>query len=810
MFPYRAMNRLLPSILLIVAAVIPSVGQVNTRIASVDPSEAPGKTPLTLTATLQQVEGVDHVLLFYRPFGETEYRQADMDLTGNTASATLPAGVVLPPFLEYYVVLALHDGSLETYPLGESANPLAASPERTMRVTVVDEEAEDMQVVSLSPDRFGVLDPADVVVSISLLRADTTVARRATEILLDGADVTVGCVFSDDLIILVPENLSFVLAPGQHRVTVRLFDRDGTLAHVASLPFTVTGESGGVFMPRHERDFSYGVNLDAESRREEVQQTGTWYNRVRIKAEAKTGEWKAESNVFVTSDEKSNRQPQNRYFAGVSSSWLHAGYGDSYPSFPDIILSGKRVRGVNAGLDLGDFRIDLTAGSTVRAVEGTLVNTFSADSFAVQYARDPGAPYGRIDSATWGKFAYGTYARKIFAIRPSFGSGKIWQFGLTFLHGIDETTSILYGIRPQENAVLGADFKLRLDDGRIAFNSQGGFSAYNSDISSGSFTDAYIDTVYKNDAETVKRARDVLQHVITVNDNLRPLSLKKFSTLAYDASLALQYFDNSLKGGYVFRGSDYATFGQSYLRKDIQGFNLLDRIRLLSNQTILTVGYEQLHDNTDNAKAATTVTRNVNAAFSYYGAGTFPRVTVGYARLANNNGLSSTGGDSLSMVDDMTNRYYLQSSYDFVAGASHTAKLSISTSDLADHSPRRFDVKNLTVAFGLSSKFTVPLETSADVAINTNDLPTGTTAGGRRRLDYTTVDFNCTYAFLADALSVNAGYSPTFGDFRRTVSNMSVTWAFRQGMKVLLQFTNYGNVGTPDDNFVSLRYQCDI
>ena len=177
MFPYRAMNRLLPSILLIVAAVIPSVGQVNTRIASVDPSEAPGKTPLTLTATLQQVEGVDHVLLFYRPFGETEYRQADMDLTGNTASATLPAGVVLPPFLEYYVVLALHDGSLETYPLGESANPLAASPERTMRVTVVDEEAEDMQVVFLSPDRFGVLDPADVVVSISLLRADTTVAR---------------------------------------------------------------------------------------------------------------------------------------------------------------------------------------------------------------------------------------------------------------------------------------------------------------------------------------------------------------------------------------------------------------------------------------------------------------------------------------------------------------------------------------------------------------------------------------------------------------------------------------------------------
>ncbi len=114
------------------------------------------------------------------------------------------------------------------------------------------------------------------------------------------------------------------------------------------------------------------------------------------------------------------------------------------------------------------------------------------------------------------------------------------------------------------------------------------------------------------------------------------------------------------------------------------------------------------------------------------------------------------------------------------------------------------------MAFGLSSKFTVPLETSADVAINTNDLPTGTTAGGRRRLDYTTVDFNCTYAFLADALSVNAGYSPTFGDFRRTVSNMSVTWAFRQGMKILLQFTNYGNVGTPDDNFVSLRYQCDI
>ncbi len=81
--------------------------------------------------------------------------------------------------------------------------------------------------------------------------------------------------------------------------------------------------------------------------------------------------------------------------------------------------------------------------------------------------------------------------------------------------------------------------------------------------------------------------------------------------------LRLNYFDNVLKLSYIFRGNDYMSFGQTYLRKDIRGFNIMDRVRLFENRIFATLGYERLHDNTDSTKVATTNFTNYNLAVSY-------------------------------------------------------------------------------------------------------------------------------------------------------------------------------------------------
>ncbi len=188
---------------------------------------------------------------------------------------------------------------------------------------------------------------------------------------------------------------------------------------------------------------------------------------------------------------------------------------------------------------------------------------------------------------------------------------------------------------------------VRFDRSRIEITGQAAFSAYNSDISSGTFTDAYIDTVFQN-PQGIKEARDRLKEYITVNDNFRPLSVETLATLAYEATLGLHYFDNDFTFTYLSRGSDYVSFGQSFLQTDLRGFKLVDRARLIDNQLFLTLGYERLEDNLNGTKPATTVFSNMNIAATYFPRRDIPTVTVGFSRFSNDNGLAVTGRDSLT------------------------------------------------------------------------------------------------------------------------------------------------------------------
>jgi len=813
--PYRLRQRsraLLCAALVSFAGLIvgPARGQVTSNIASVEPGEATADAPLTMRLELLQGESIDRVYLLYRPYGEGQYQSLEMNLVGNAASVTLPPSVMRPPFLEYYIILADRQGNLATHPVSTGIDPFSVPPPRILALPIRAASEEGIQVLFLSPDPTEVLEPEDVVIAVSLLRADTFIVRRATQVVLDGTDVTSRAVFSDDLIIIVPENLGVRLSPGEHQVGVRIFGRDGNLRQARIHRFTVKGDVGYRYTEPIKPEFAYRASIYAESRREMVASGTTWYNRGGYQFTGSKGEWRLNSNAFLTSDEKSTRQPQNRFFVGVEAPWISAGLGDSHPSFPALILSGKRVRGLSAALRLGIFNLDLALGQTVRAIDGALLKSFPKDSLGAEQARDRAAAYGEIDKTTWGKFSYGTYERQLFAVRPSFGSGDTWQLGFTWLTSKDDANSIQYGLRPKENIVLGTDFVTRLDRNRIELYGQAAFSAYNSDISSGTFTDAYIDTVYPDNAADIKRVRDILDRFITVNDNLRPLSLKTLSTLAYEFGTVLNYFNNNLRVTYLYTGLEYTSFGQTFIRKDVQGLRLLDRLRLLDNALLLTLGFEQLQDNTSNTKVATTVFRTVNIAVSYYARSHLPSVTLGFTNFVNDNELAPSGLDSLLAVDDVTNRFFLQSSYNFIYRGQHTAMLSLTTSQRDDRSVRATDVSNTTATVGLTSRYAIPLQTTVELGFNFNSFPPATRGSERRSLDYTSVALTGKYAVLANTLSVMATVAPTFGELKRTVVDLRAEWYANPTMSFTLQFSYFSNAGFANDSYMSLRYRYDI
>jgi hypothetical protein len=779
--------------------------QIPTKVASVTPSSASQKTPLTIHVALQQGETIEKVFLAYRAFGSGDYDRLEMDLVGNTASATIPAQEVLPPFVEYYLVLLNRNGLLESYPLSEGLDPFEIPPGKTLQIRVSGEAEADAQIVFLSPDPWARIAADDLLISVSLLRADTVVVKRATQILLDGVDISEGAMISDDILVVAPENSGITLHPGTHRLTVRLFNRDGGHHHSASITFTISGS--GVSLVEPTDQWRYNTSIQIESRHEDIGSVGMWYNRGNIMVSGFTGMWRINGSTFLTSDERPDRQAQNRYFVGVESPLFRVGFGDAYPSFPNLVLSGKRVRGLVSALRLDWFNLDLALGKTTRSIEGSLIQVIGMDSLAQEQQRDPNSAYAPINDSTWGKYTYGTFSRDLFAIRPSFGSGEYWQFGLTWLKSKDETGSIKYGTRPQENFVLGTDFVARFDEKRLELSGQGAFSAFNSDISSGNFTDAHIDSVYENEAAKIKHARDILENVITVNDNLRPLRLGTLATAAFDVALSLNYFDNTLKLIYLFRGSDYNSFGQTFLRKDIRGINITDRVRLVQNRVLATAGVEFLKDNTAKSKIATTSFANLNFAVSYFPGVEYPNTTVGFTHYTSKNYLDR---DSPYAIDDATNRFFVQSTYDFGLSGRHTASFNLSTSNRDDNSLRQYNVDNVTLAFGLNTKYSVPLQTNIDISINTNSLPKLATQDSSGRFDYTTFSLNARYALIQDILSIMVSSAPSFGDLTRTAWDANVEWIATQEMRVELQFSLYNNRGFSNDTIWSLRYWYDI
>src|SRR5260221_9588173 len=87
---------LLVAILALFLAV--SVAQISDKIARVNVEQYRAGEPLPIQVELVNSAAIDRVDLAYRSFGESEYRHLDIQMQGNTASASIPPNDLAPPF----------------------------------------------------------------------------------------------------------------------------------------------------------------------------------------------------------------------------------------------------------------------------------------------------------------------------------------------------------------------------------------------------------------------------------------------------------------------------------------------------------------------------------------------------------------------------------------------------------------------------------------------------------------------------------------------------------------------------------------
>lgn len=756
------------------------IAQPSDIVSRVNIGEAKVGEALEVKAELFSSSEVSSIFIAFKGFTETEFIRREMEIRGTTAYGVVPSEFVTPPSLEYYLIISKANGEISAYPVG---SPDQIPPER---ITIKEEIAVKSDVIILSPAKDENVIPDELLITLSFIDAETDVDIKATKIYLNGADVSEYALFAEDLIIFSGKNYPERISISSQLVKVEVYDSLGNLKNTTTRSFKTISRS---YASSIEDRFNYNVKFKGESRNETYNEETIWYNNLDARFKGKYNDWNFDAKVYATSEEKSYRQPQNRYSATVNNDWLNLSFGDSYPMYPELILSGKRVRGIDAGINLGFFSLQASYGQIKRDIEGSLLETFSENEVVFGSDIIPidegkyGQPYGRA--------ALGEFNRDLLAIRPSFRAGETFEFGLTLLKSGDDKNSIEFGTQPQENLVLGTDLNLYFDNRRIQLKGEAAVSFLNADIATGTLSDAQIDSVFGGngiidiDPDVVKNFKSIFGGFMDINQFFGPWNPEELSSLASTASLGLNYFNNNMNVKYIYRGNDYNSFGQSYLRTDVAGFNIVDRIRMIENKVFLSLGFESLKDNLQDTKVVTTTYNTLNSSVSIYAGEGIPNITIGYTRYDNSNDLDlSDTTYSSSAVDDATNKFYTQFSHNFILEVPHKAYLYLSTSNREDNSLRNSDANNFSISFNLRSEWNKIFSSHVGATYYTSEsssLP----------YDYSTIFLGGTVYLLQNKLDLTATFSPSFGDFKRQSFDLIGNYKLIESFTLSLQVRFY-------------------
>lgn len=282
--------------------------------------------------------------------------------------------------------------------------------------------------------------------------------------------------------------------------------------------------------------------------------------------------------LFLTSDDNPAAQ-KNRYMLGLETRFAELHYGDNNPKFDKLVLNGARIRGVHAYVPAGLVNLHYVTGTVRNPIEGDLL----------KYDRSGAIP-PNLNLADSTFVRSGTFKRKLGAIRASFGQPyNIAWGGITLLRSTDDTSSIVNGLQPKQNVVLGAD--VNINQGKY-FRTAGGFalSVTTNDISLGQIDK---DELEQTLGVNLSFNPDNIKPFILINTSTYPIALNEGSSMAWFANAQFKLKTNTLTGEYKSIGAAYTSFGNLFLRNDRRGFTITDRLTLFKRKVMLTARYKQ-------------------------------------------------------------------------------------------------------------------------------------------------------------------------------------------------------------------------
>lgn len=770
--------------------------------------------------------------LYYKGFDQNSYLFVEMEEGATSFWGELPPGLFSGPTLDYFILALLEDQQAITYPASNPyGNPITVAvaatggrrqqPQPVLPVTPTitpepnagqviqpdpdfEEETatkivdDDAPILILSPEpgeEFGTED--EVLVAISFMPPETEeVEIESINLFISDNNVTRAAEIIDNLLTYTVSGLP----PGKYHGLIQGYYKSGVEIPRASFNFVVKGD-----VKKRERSLDVSGRIFAETRHENISDKEFNDNNVGGYIAGKTGMLKYDGRFYLTSRESDKFQPRNRYSFNVNLPLIGVSIGDFHPRFNDLMLWGKRVRGVHGRLRLGFLNVDVVKGETRRRVKSRFITTIDTTT--------------NLPDST---FNAGTFSQDLFGVRTSFGSGKNFQLGFNFLKVRDDTTSLqpdtsgTFFVLPKDNLVLGSDFLIAFDNRRIEFRAGAAFSWLTNDISPGALSKQDIEDQF--DVELPVDPED-FAHIFILNTSTTPLDPRDLTSLAYNMNFRFNYFNNNLQLGYKSLGSEYNSLGNIFLRNNLRGFYVHDRIRFLQNRLYVNLGLEKYIDNFDSDDDNPSTDLNtISTGFSIYPGRNLPSLTFNLRNHIRDNGISDSvfvklGGptltDTLAFINGENNNskdWSVQMNYDTqFFNVTHNISVSfINNNRTDDFVPTSESSSNVQV-FTVRTRYQFPLITTINFARNDNDF-----GSGLSKFKFTMFGVKGEYAFWNNKLKSYAGFNVTSAegasvvggiqtsitDYTRTAINFGTRFEISTGHYFLLD----GNLINFSDN----------
>jgi hypothetical protein len=638
--------------------------------------------------------GLYDMRLFYREFGESEFKMILMERDGMVYHATIGTAPFTTGMIEYYFGFEGALGAVGTLP---SQSPemrpfqMRIAPSRSL------EQQSQVEVIILSPQPDEAINNDELIIAASLLGLSETFDFSNTKLLIDGTNVSNMVEVEEGIITFSPQQIRV----GVHNIELNILDANQNVIGKKEWSFRATG--GG---PEGLQAKKVGGTFFLENRNQATSTGDDNFLRtgLQIKGRASDLDWRA--RFIYSSEESDKRQPVNRY--AVQGRWnfsdrnnIYLKLGDFTPYYSPLTFQNKRVRGVQAGLAYGVFTLDFISGQLNRGVDGIV----SKDSV------------GNVIGINGF-----TFEESILAIRPGFRFGDYAHWHLNLLNSKEEKASeVSTGVK--ESLVFGTDLNLNFDKKRILFDASFQASINNTDAGSEEVVYDSIASKYdlgENDA--AKSAWEFLESTgfFTMTQGLNPLPSfgMRFQT-------QLRYFNNNLIFRYTNIDRDFSTRGNPYLVKDVSGLYIADNFRMLNNQVFVNLFYKNFKNNKSD-QASETSNTELGLALSYFPMENLPSLTVSFSNIGRSNDLTpSDSGVAAVPEDNTTQLVTVSTSYNVDFGnLRNTLLLNFSNYNRDEAAEGREDNDNTFNVFGvgIKTRFNFPLTTRLHFSTEESEL----------------------------------------------------------------------------------------